>query len=94
MLGGILGNLAGAKNLESFKDILTKAISSVGIAASDEIGFGYRGKAGDMIDISYNGKVIGTVKDSVDLRKKLLNIYTGPKSISPEVASVLTTRFL
>jgi Chalcone isomerase-like len=94
MVGGIVGALTGAKNLDSFKDILTKAIGGAGIAISDEIGFAYKGKAGNLLDISYNGKLIGTVKDAADLRKKLLNVYVGPNSVAPEVVSVLKKRFL
>lgn len=78
-------------SLNSFKNILTSCIGSKGTDKNEEIEFVYHDDAG--IAIFFKGKFGGSVACK-ELRKRLIDIYTGPTSITPDVVKCLHERYL
>lgn len=76
--------------LVSFKSLLSSAFGPIGIKTGDEIVFGYHGS--EDMTVSVKGSVVGTIRNR-SLRMKLIDIYAGANSVTPEVVSALTARF-
>ena len=78
--------------LGNFKTLLVSGIGAGGVKKNDDNEFSLRGKQGTNFEISYRGKVLGTISSSL-LREKIVAIYTGSKPLVPDVITYLKSRF-
>eukprot|EP01041_Mallomonas_annulata_P002679 gene2679-5272_t len=76
--------------LVSFKNILLGALGINGLEKGEEIIFAFRGT--EDLGIIAKGTFGGWVKND-KLRRRLADIYTGPKAVAPEVTDTLSSRF-
>lgn len=88
----ITGDSAYKTALQAFKTALTSAMGSKGVVANDEVSFVYFG--GEDILILVNGAFGGVIRNSVDLRRRLVDIYTRLEgSVTPAVVQCLKSRY-
>ena len=77
------------KALTNLADIVAKGIGA-GVTGGDTLDYVFNG---DKCDVTFNGKVVGTVH-SKEIKKAILMAYVGENSVAPEIPFTLTEKFL
>jgi hypothetical protein len=78
--------------LNRFKTILVNTIGTKGMKKNAQISFSFHGKSGESFSVELNGQYVATF-NCHDLRKNLIDIYIGANAVSPQVVTILNSRY-